>query len=269
MNKLQLARSTYFYNKTRLVASDKYASLKSEITDIFTKNYSCYGYRRIVGTLRRQNTFISEKVVRRLMSEENLKVITTRKKGFNSYFGEISPAPNNILQRDFKSEEPNKKWLTDITEIRLPAGKVYVSPMIDCFDGLIVSWSIGTTANAELVNSMLDKAISTLKTGERPIVHSDRGAHYRWPDWIKKINSVGITRSMSKKGYSPDNAACEGFFGRFKNEFLYNRNWQNVTIQNFIEQVNIYIKWYNEKRIKKSLGFKSPLEYRRGLGLIY
>jgi len=84
------------------------------------------------------------------------------------------------------SEKPNEKWLTEITEFHIPDGKVYLSPVIDYFDGLPVAWTIGTSPNAELVNTMLDTAITTLKNGERPIVHSDRGAHYRWPGWIER-----------------------------------------------------------------------------------
>ena len=115
---------------------------------------------------------------------------------------------------------------------------------------------------------MLASAIATLKNEQKPIIHSDRGAHYRWPEWMRIIDESGLVRSMSRKGYSPDNAACEGFFGRFKNEFLYNRDWSNISIPELIEQVNDYIHWYNEKRIKQSLGYKSPIQYRQELGLI-
>lgn len=81
------------------------------------------------------------------------------------------------------SVKPNEKWLTDITEFSIGEKKVYLSPIIDCFDGLPVTWTIGTSPNAELVNTMLDNAIAQLDDGEKPIVHSDRGCHYRWPGW--------------------------------------------------------------------------------------
>ena len=84
--------------------------------------------------------------------------------------GEISPAAPNLINRNFHAEKPNEKWLTDITEFRLPAGKVYLSPIIDCFDGMAVTWTIGTSPNARLVNSMLDAAISGLQEGERPVL---------------------------------------------------------------------------------------------------
>lgn len=114
---------------------------------------------------------------------------------------------------------------------------------------------------------MLDTAIATLKNSERPIVHSDRGGHYRWPGWIERMENSGLIRSMSKKGCSPDNSACEGFFGRLKNELFYNRSWATVTIQEFIEILDQYIHWYAEKRIKISLGGMSPIQYRKMQGI--
>jgi len=93
-----------------------------------------------------------------------------------------------------------KKWLTDLTDIVIPAGKVYVSPIVDCFDGLIVAWRIGTRSDAQLVNTMLSQAVQTLLPDEHPIIHSDCGAHYRWPEWIRRTDSVKLVRSMFKKG---------------------------------------------------------------------
>jgi len=81
------------------------------------------------------------------------------------------------------------------------------------------------------------------------------------------MENAGLTRSMSKKGCSPDNAACEGFFGRLKNEMFYGRSWQNVSIDHFINELDSYLRWYNEKRIKVSLGAMSPIGYRRSVGL--
>ena len=124
---------------------------------------------------------------------------------------------------------------------------------------MAVSWTIGTSPNAELANTMLDAAISELKEGEHPVIHSDRGSHYRWPGWIERTERSGLVRSMSRKGCSPDNSACEGFFGRLKNEMFY--------VEEFIEKLDRYIHWYNEKRIKILLGGRSPVEYRRALGI--
>ena len=146
---------------------------------------------------------------------------------------------------------------------------LFRSPIIDCFDGLVVSWSLGTTPDAALVNTMLDTAIETVGSGpDRPIVHSDRGAHYRWSGWLSRTDGAGLIRSMSRKACSPDNAACEGFFGRLKNELFYSRSWQITSIEHFIAEVDSYIRWYNEKRIKISLGSRSPMEYRANLGYV-
>ena len=164
--------------------------------------------------------------------------------------------------------QANEKWLTDITEFAIPAGKVYLSPIVDCFDGLLVNWTISTSPDALLVNSMLDDAAKLLSVGEKPIIHSDRGVHYRWPGWIDRMEKNGFIRLMSKKGCSPDNSACEGVFGRIKNEMFYNADWSGVNISEFIGILNDYLYWYNEKRIKKSLGYLSPIEYRHKLGLV-
>lgn len=140
--------------------------------------------------------------------------------------------------------------------------------MIDCFDGKVISWSIRTRPDAELVNTMLDAAVHTVAcTNKRPVVHSDRGAQYRWLGWLSHIDDAKLIRPMSRKGCSPDNAACEGFFGRLKTELFYPRNWQSTSIEQFIPTLALYIRWYNEKRIKISLGALSPIEYRESLGL--
>jgi putative transposase len=140
--------------------------------------------------------------------------------------------------------------------------------MIDCFDGKVISWSIGACPEAGLVKTMLGAAIETVaRNSKRPVVHSDRGAHYRWPGWLSRIADAKRIRSISRKGCSPDNPACEGFFGRLKMELFYLRNWQSTSIEQFIQNLDSYIRWYNEKRIKISLSALSPVEYREGLGL--
>lgn len=150
-----LARSSYFYHRARLLVADKYAGARRVIAGIFEFNHRCYGYRRIRAALGRQQVVISEKVVRLrcLMRQEGLTAATTRRRRYRSYRGEISPAPENLIDRNFRAAAPNEKWLTDITEFQIPAGKVYLSPLIDCFDGLVVSWTIGTRPDAELVNT--------------------------------------------------------------------------------------------------------------------
>jgi len=262
-----MPKSSYYYQKEAQARPDKYVTLRTDVKKVFTENQSCYGYRRVYAVIRNKGTIISEKVIRRIMKEEQLIVPFKRKRRYSSYKGEISPAVKNLVDRDFHANTPNTKWLTDLTEFHIPAGKVYLSPIIDCFDGLVVSWTIGTSPDAELVNTMLGDAICSLTDGEHPIIHSDRGCHYRWPGWVSRMENAGLTRSMSKKGCSPDNSACEGFFGRLKNEMFYYRSWKDVSVNQFIDKLDNYLRWYNEKRIKMSLGAMSPVDYRRSIGL--
>ncbi len=262
-----ISKSSYFYQKKALSRPDKYVSLRKEVRDVFGKNKCVYGYRRVHAVLRKNGITCSEKVVRRLMLEEHLVVQGKKRRSYSSYLGEISPAVPNLLERDFHAEKPNEKWLTDLTEFHIPAGKVYLSPLVDCFDGMAVSWTIGTSPDAELVNTMLDGAIACLSPGEHPVIHTDRGCHYRWPGWIARMETAGLTRSMSRKGCSPDNAACEGFFGTLKSEMFYTRSWEGVSLEEFIYELDGFLRWYNEERIKISLDAMSPIEYRRSLGL--
>ena len=268
LQKLQLSKSSYYYQEQSLQKEDKYTLLRVRVIELFTENKGRYGYRRIHALLKRENIIVSEKVIRRIMKEEQLVVKIKRTRKYNSYQGEISPAVDNLINRNFSASKPNEKWLTDITEFAIPAGKVYLSPIVDCFDGLLVTWNISTSPDALLVNSMLDDVAKLLSVGEKSIIHSDRGVHYRWPGWIDRMEKNGFIRSMSKKGCSPDNSACEGVFGRIKNEMFYNADWSGVNISEFIGILNDYLYWYNEKRIKKSLGYLSPIEYRHRLGLV-
>ena len=264
---LDLSKSSYYYHKQISKLPNKYEALQEKIIDIFYENRAVYGYRRVHALLKRENIRISEKIVRSIMKENNLIVKVKKTQKYNSYQGEITPAPENIIERNFHAERPNEKMLTDITEFSIPAGKIYLSSIIDCFDGMVPTWRIGTSPNAELVNEMLDEYHDYLKE-ETPLIHSDRGVHYRWPGWIKRMKEYGFTRSMSRKGFSCDNAACEGFFGHLKTEMFYGKSWLKVSIEEFIKILNEYIIWYNTKRIKQTLNYMSPYEYRQSLDLL-
>lgn len=178
LSALELARSSYFYHHARLRLGDKYADMRGTIAEIFNENRHSYGYRRVHAVLQRQGIVVSEKVVRRLMTQEQLVVYQRRRRRCSSYCGEIAHAPENLLARDFHADAPNQKWLTDITEFQLPTGKVYLSPVVDCFDGKV-----------------------------------------------------------------------------------------NTTVEEFMQELDAYIRWYNQHRIKLSLGALSPSEYRQRLGI--
>ena len=266
---LRISKSSYEYCRAKLRAKDGRARLRADIRRIFDGAGGRRGYRYVHNELREEGTVVSEKVVRRLMAEEGCRVAyLKRRRRYSSYRGEISDAPPNLVDRRFRAGGPNELWPTDITEFKLPGGeKAYLSPVIDCFDGLVVSWRIGRRPDAALANGSLEDACGTLAPGQRPVCHSDRGCHYRWPGWIGICEENGLVRSMSRKGCSPDNSACEGFFGRLKNEFFYHRDWRGVAMESFMAQLDGYIRFYNERRKKQSLGWMSPMQYRISKGL--
>lgn len=201
------------------------------------------------------------------MAGEGLAARVPKRRRYSSYEGETTPAPDTLVGRDFTAEQPNEKWLTNITEIKARDGKVYLSPMIDCYDGKTVAHTAGFHPNAELANGMLVEAAETLPEGAKPLVHSDRGCHYRWPGWLELMERYGLMRSMSAKGCSPDNAAAEGFFGRMKVEAVYPEHWEEHTRDEVLVLVDEYIRWYNHERIKQSPGWMSPAQYRQSQGM--
>lgn len=267
---LRISKSSYEYWRPRVAAPrDRDADIRDRVVRIFREGSGCWGYRTVWARLRREGVRASEKRVARVMREEGLEVVYNKRRarGYSSYAGEVSKAPENLVNRNFHADEPNRLWLTDITEFRLPGGeKVYLSPVIDCFDGMPVAWSIGLHPDKRLANSSLLKACAARPAGGRTTIHSDRGGHYRWPEWIGICEENGLVRSMSAKGCSPDNSACEGFFGRLKNEFFRYRDWEGVTAEEFMGRLEAYLVYYRDGRIKKSLEWLSPMEYRRKLG---
>ena len=257
---LRISKSSYEYQHAAIARGDKYAGVRRLVAEEFHAEGGVRGYRVVTWRLRNRDepVVVSEKVVRRIMNEEGLRVRAKRRRRYSSYAGELDEAPANLPLRedgthDFRADAPNEKWVTDITEFRLPddARKVYLSPIVDLYDTKPVAWSISLRPDAELANSSLEKACARLRPGESPWCHSDRGCHYRWPGWKAICERHGITRSMSRKGHSPDNAAGEGFFGRLKNEFFYGRDWHGVTAEQFVALLDEWMRFYSERRLKE------------------
>ena len=223
-----IARSTYHYQLNAMKRPDKDSGLLELVREAFENSKRRYGYKRVHLELKGMGVRVSAKRVMRLTARHGLAPLFKSAKRYGSYKGEPAKAPKNLVNRDFHAERPNMLWVTDPAGFSIPAGKAYLSPVIDCHDGLPVAWTIGTSPNAALANGMLADACSTLRDGEKPIIHSDRGCRYRWPEWIRICKEHGLTRSMSAKGCSPDNAAAEGFFGRLKQEFFHKRSFAGV-----------------------------------------
>ena len=156
-----------------------------------------------------------------------------------------------------------------MTQFSVPAGKPCLSPVLDYFDGSIVSWTTSTSPNAEMASSMLEAAIRPAGPGERAhlIVHSDCRCHYRWPGWMSACGEAGIIRPVSRKGDSPDDSRMEGFFGTMRNETSCGRGWEGAGLEELGKRIDYHMEWYSTKRIRRSLGSMSPLAYRQSLAL--
>ncbi|EIF6360600.1 IS3 family transposase [Escherichia coli] len=254
-----LARSTLYYQLSLQKAKDKYADVKQLIASIFHEHRGCYGYRRIHCELQKRGLKFSGKTVRKLMQQLGLKS-PVRLKKYRSYRGNMGLAAENILQRQFKAEAPCEKWVTDITEFRAGGQKLYLSPILDLFNGEIVAWETACRPTEELVKRMLNKGLESLAEGEKPLLHSDQGRHYRIKSYQSALADKGLVQSMSRKGNCLDNAVMENFFGHLKEEMYYRRDYRSV--EELENAVNEYITYWNQKRIKLSLGGLSPVEYR-------
>ena len=130
-------------------------------------------------------------------------------------------APKFRMSSKGISKPTNQKWLTDVTEFSIPVGKVYLSPMIDCYDGMPVAWSISCRPDAQPVNTMLDCAIRILPRNVNPVVHSDRGCYYRWPGWIEWMRKAGLVRSMSKRDVLQTIQLVKDFWKNEKRDVLW------------------------------------------------
>lgn len=241
-------------------AGDRCAPLKVLIQDINHKHRGRYGYRRIACTLRNEGHLVNTKKVRRLMAELDIKC-AVRPKKYKSYrAGLMGEAAPNILKRDFKAERSNEKWVTDITEFKVAGEKLYLSPIMDLYNGEIVAYHTDTRPRFTLVSTMLEKALGQLTAHDKPLLHSDQGWHYRYPDYCKRLDEAKLEQSMSRKANCLDNAAMESFFGTLKSEYFYREHITSVAqLQAGLDE---YIHYYNHDRIKMKLNGLSPVAYR-------
>ncbi len=201
------------------------------------------------------------------MREEGLEVpYARRRRRWSSHAGEASEAPPNLVAGRFSAGAPDELRVTDVAGFRIPAGKACLSAVAGCCDGRPAGRRVGTSPDEALADGSLLDALAGRREGARTVVRSDRGARCRWPGWVALCERRGLVRSMSAKGCSPDNAACEGFFGRPENEFFHYRDWRGVSLAEFRERLEAYLAYYREGRIKRSPGWLSPDEYRRSEG---
>ncbi len=233
--------------------------IKDEIVAIYHENQGRYGYRRITQELHNRNYCINHKAVQRLMKELHLKCMVRVKK-YSSYKGEVGKIAPNLLQRNFKADKPNQKWATDITEVAMFGKKIYLSPILDMYNGEIISYNISERPVLSQVLDMVDRAFSTLPDSTNLIFHSDQGWQYQHKQYQKRLSEKGIRQSMSRKGNCLDNAVMENFFGLLKSELIYLKKFSSI--EEFVIELKNYIDYYNNKRIKSKLKGLSPVQYR-------
>lgn len=254
-----MARSTFYYHLNQLRNPDKYQTVRKEIKQIYQLHKGRYGYRRIHLELKNRGYAINHKTVFSLMREMGLKSLIRVKK-YVSYRGEQGKIAPNILQRNFKADHPEQKWVTDITEFKVKDKKLYLSPILDLFNGEIISYTLADRPQLKHVLDMVRKVKKQPGSTTPTILHSDQGWHYQMKRYQQLLKDKNILISMSRKGNCLDNAVIENFFGTLKSELFYLKKYQSI--HQLKKEINQYIHYYNHHRIKSNLNGKSPIQYR-------
>jgi putative transposase len=260
-----LPRSTFYHRHNASLRVDKDAQLKTDIETIYARHKGRYGYRRITAAVRQMGKLVNHKLVQRLMGELGLKSLV-RPKRYRSYKGEVGTTAANVLKRQFDSKRPNQKWVTDVTEFNVAGEKLYLSPVLDLYNGEIVAYQTARRPEFAMVSAMLKKAIKKLKQEDTPLLHSDQGWQYQMPAYQRQLQQRRLEQSMSRKGNCLDNAAMESFFGTLKSELFHIQKF--ASIDHLETAIRDYIHYYNNDRIKLKLKGLSPVQYRTQSSLI-
>ena len=187
-------------------------------------------------------------------------ICKVRKKRYR-YISQISnKITPNILRRDFKKENPNLAWVTDVSEFRINRKKLFLSVIQDLYNGEIKGYQISRSQNQDLILRTLKKAINPNEDLSKLLIHSDQGVLYQSPKYRNYLKKASFIQSMSSKGNAYDNAVVESFFGTLKCETIYLQKVR--TLSDLIKTIDNYIFWYNNERIKLTLGGYSPVQYR-------
>ena len=174
----------------------------------------------------------------------------------NYYF--VAP---NLLNRDFRAEKPNQKWVTDVTEFSLFGEKLYLSPILDLHSSDLISYTISDRPVLSMVTTMLDEAFAKIPAETNLILHSDQGWQYQHKQYQQMLREKGVRQSMSRKGNCLDNAVIENFFGLLKSELLYLQEFRSM--EHFKLELIEYLDYYNNRRIKAKLKGLPPAIHRQ------
>ena len=258
-----MPRSTFYYYLKQLNKVNKYKEIEEQITSIFHENKGRYGYRRITLELKNRGFIINHKTVYKIMKYLGLQSIQRPKRRYTSYKGTIGKIADNLLKRDFKATKPNEKLATDVTEFKVNNKKLYLSPIIDLFNGEVISYNISKHPVFHRVVDMLEKAFKIIPDNSNCILHSDQGWQYQMKQYQYMLKEKGIRQSMSRKGNCLDNSKAENFFGILKSELYYPNEKKYKNIEELEEDIIEYIEYYNKVRIKSNLKGMSPVKYRQ------
>ena len=196
------------------------------------------------------------------MKQLGLVCHVRERRKYNSYKGEVEEVAPNLLKRHFKTNEPNRKWVTDVTEFKVNDQKFYLSPIIDLFNGEVVSYNLSRHPNFKQVTDMLERAFQKLPDKvDSLILHSDQGWQYQHKQYQRMLREKGIRQSMSRKGNCLDNAVIENFFGLLKSELIYLQEFQSM--EHFKQELVEYLDYYNNCRIKAKLKGLPPAIHRQ------
>ena len=242
----KVSRSGYYDYVSRMYIPAKDLPLAEKIKECQDKCGKTYGYRRVHIWLERQGIFHNPKTILRVMQKYNLLSAVRRKKYRN--YGEYLHRYPNLLNRDFKAERPNQKWVTDISYIKTNQGTLYLSVIRDLYDNSIVAYKTGTEQNINLVLSTIREAKKREKVTAELQLHSDQGFQYTSHAYFKLTKSYNITPSMSRKGNPYDNALAENFFSILKTECIYRTKLQTYEDARLL--IDEYIHFYNNERIQ-------------------
>jgi transposase InsO family protein len=221
--------------------------MKEEIKKIYILHEGRYGYRRLtIGLNDELKTGFNEKKIRRLCQEMGLQSkIKVKRKYPPKKSEQIS---ENILAQDFYASEPNKKWVTDITEIRFNNSKHYLCGVMDLFNRELIAYSMGKHANSKLVNQAMLESFSKNKGVKNILIHSDQGSQFTSFDYKNLLKKHKQIPSNSRAGNCLDNAMIENFFSHFKSELIYNT--KILTEEMLYKEVKDYMYYYNNIRVQ-------------------
>ena len=256
----EVSRSGYYSFVARCKYPARDAHLAQIISDKQKQVFSTYGYRRMHLALKNEGIVRNPKTILRIMKKYDLLSEIRRRRKWVQ-MGQQLHKYENLLNRDFHADQPNKKWVTDISYIQTKQGTLYLSMIRDLYDNSIIAHKTGTDQTVNLVLDTIHLAIKKEKkevTAELHL-HSDQGAQYASQAYFELTQEYGITPSMSRRGNPYDNALAENFFGILKTECIYRH--KPTTFDEAREMIDRYISFYNDERIQYKTGV-APLTLR-------